>query len=133
MDTFQFLESDTGEAASEDQHQAAVVEWAAWNGGAYPALCLLFAIPNGGKRDARTAATLQRTGVKAGVPDLCLPVPSKGAHGLWVEMKKKGGRVDAKQAVWHERLRLMGYRVSVCYGADAAIRCIRNYLDGVAA
>mgnify|MGYP004433785991 CR=1 FL=1 len=39
------------------------------------------------QRDARTAANLKRQGVKAGVPDLHLPVARGGYNGLYIELK----------------------------------------------
>ena len=60
---------------TENQEQAALFEWAEAASGKYPELRLLHAIPNGGLRDGRTAAVLQRTGVKSGVPDIHLPIP----------------------------------------------------------
>ena len=44
---------------SEHAEQVALVQWAAWKQGACPALRLLFAVPNGGKRDPVTAARLK--------------------------------------------------------------------------
>lgn len=48
-------------------------------------LRLLHHVPNAGKRAPWRA---RREGVKAGVPDLHLPVPGvDGSHSLWIEMK----------------------------------------------
>lgn len=41
---------------------------------------LLFAIPNGGKRNAREAARLKAEGVTPGVPDLFLQLPFIRIH-----------------------------------------------------
>lgn len=88
-------------------------------------------VPNGGSRHPAEAARLKAQGVKAGVPDLCVPVAAGGYHGLFVEMKAvKGGRVSAKQAEWLRLLRRQGYAAWVCKGADAAIACIEGYLEG---
>src|SRR5262245_46077094 len=73
--------------SSEHVEQVALFKWAARNQGREPLLCLLFAIPNGGKRDKVTAARLKAEGVKAGVPDICLPVARMGYYGFWIEMK----------------------------------------------
>ena len=72
---------------SEHDEQSAIFEWAALMQGAYPELGLLFAIPNGGKRDKATAGKLKAEGVKAGVPDMCLPVSNGKYHGLFIELK----------------------------------------------
>ena len=65
----------------ESQEQQALFSWAEYAKGLHPELGLLYHIPNGGKRDKLEAARLKLEGVKAGVPDLCLPVARGGAQG----------------------------------------------------
>ena len=97
----------------------------------HPELALLYAIPNGGKRSIKTARMLKATGVKAGVPDMCLPVPRYPYHGLYIELKRrKGGRVSEKQSEWLQDLRKEGYKTCVCYGSDETIQVIEDYLKG---
>lgn len=76
-----------------DEHriQAALFKWSRLASSRYPGLRLMFAIPNGGARDAITGAMLKAEGVKPGVPDIFLPVPVNGFHGLFVEMKTLSG------------------------------------------
>ena len=94
----------------------------------YPGV-IVFAIPNGGRRELREAARLKAEGVLAGVPDLFIARALSGYHGLFVEMKRaKGGSVSSHQAKLIERLRDEGYRVEVCRGADAAWSKIVDYL-----
>ena len=118
----------TVQTISEAQEQEAVMEWARWNERKYPALRLLHHIPNGGSRHPAEAVTLKRMGVKPGVPDLCLPVPSGEYHALFIEMKAEKGRVSALQAEWIADLQKYGNRAVVCYGAQAAIDEIERYL-----
>lgn len=92
-------------------------------------LRLMFAIPNGGARNAATGAVLKREGVKAGVPDIFLPWPSCGRHGLFVEMKKPGGSVRGNQKAWQRELVEAGYEAVVCYGWDDAREVITRYLE----
>ena len=115
-------------ASSEHDEQVALFEWAALHQGRYPELGLLFAIPNGGKRDKLVAMQLQREGVKPGVPDLCLPVPSAGWHGLFIELKWGRNTTTDKQNEWLERLTEQGYLAVVCYGWQEAADVIRDYL-----
>jgi len=69
---------------------------------------LLFAIPNGGKRDQRTASSLKMEGVLSGVPDIFFAFPTRSAYGLFIEMKRrKGGRVDPEQKKIMKALRLL--------------------------
>lgn len=114
---------------TEHQEQVALFEWSAWQEGLWPELRLLHAIPNGGKRDIRTAAMLKAEGVKPGVPDICLPVPRGGKHGLYIELKRrKGGTVSKEQEAWIRALMEQGYSCSVCYGWDQARETILQYL-----
>jgi len=112
----------------EHREQVALVEWAQLITPRCPALALLFAIPNGGARHPAVAAKLKAEGVRAGVPDLCLPVARGGFHGLYVELKAAGGRVAPAQQQWHERLRAEGYAVVVAVGWVAAARALCDYL-----
>lgn len=119
----------------ESAHQCVVVEWAHWSLARYPELALLYAIPNGGRRDPREAARLRQEGVRAGMPDLCLPVARCGYHALFIEMKrpkvdgKRAGVVSEAQQDMQARLRHHGNLVLLCYSADQAIAALRAYLD----
>lgn len=102
-----------------------------------PELQMLFAIPNGGSRgDNATSRAirgnqLKAEGVRAGVPDIFLAVPSKGFHGLFIELKrsvKKDSVVSDEQKRWKANLELHGYVVRVCYGAEEAKQLIKSYL-----
>ncbi|UJX41715.1 VRR-NUC domain-containing protein [Desulfovibrio sp. JY] len=113
---------------SEHEEQALVIARAEALAPSVPALRMLFAIPNGGKRARKTAGELKAEGVKAGVSDLFLSVACGGYHGLYVEMKAQGGRASDAQKEWIEAARGHGYRAEVCVGADAAWDIICEYL-----
>lgn len=113
---------------SEHQEQSALFEWAEWNSPRVPSLNLLYAVPNGGKRDKATAAKLKAEGVKAGVPDIFLPVARRGYHGFYIELKVGINRPSKDQLAWHEALKLEGYNVDVCYGWQEAAHTIIYYL-----
>lgn len=90
---------------------------------------LLFAIPNGGVRNIVTASRLKAEGVRAGIPDLFLAVPSHGMHGLFVEVKRvRGGHVSDAQSVAIHELKSQGYDAVVCYGWEEAKAVIYGYL-----
>ena len=110
---------------TEHQEQVMLFQWADW------ALRpnLLYAIPNGGKRDIRTAAMLKAEGVKPGVPDIFLPVPRGGKHGLYIELKRRrGGTVSREQEAWMRALAEQGYMCALCHGAEAAKNEILAYM-----
>lgn len=118
-----------GRVPYEAQEQKALFEWAAWARRKYPALDLLFAIPNGGTRNLIEAHHLKEQGVKAGVPDICLPVPNAFHTALYIELKRrKGGRVSEEQRGWIGALNRVGCRAVVCMGWEEARKEIENYL-----
>lgn len=90
---------------------------------------LLFAIPNGGKRDARTAASLKMEGVLKGVPDIFFAHPSPSAYGLFIEMKReKGGSTSPEQKKIIAAIQEEGYVVEVAKGSKEAFKILLDYL-----
>ena len=63
----------------------------------------------------------------SGVPDLFLPVPMGGYHGLFIEMKSEKGRFSTNQTWFLSKVELLGYKIAVCYSANEAIKTIENY------
>ncbi len=92
---------------------------------------LMMHIPNGGYRKPSEAARFRALGVRAGVPDIFLPVARGGYHGLWIELKRRrGGRVSGEQAGWIDALKKQGYACAVCHGWEAAVAVIQGYMRG---
>lgn len=89
---------------------------------------LLFAIPNGGYRNAVTGAILKAEGVLAGVSDLILLYPSGKYHGLCVEMKTPKGRQQETQRAFQRRVERAGYKYAICRGIDEFKEVISKYL-----
>jgi VRR-NUC domain-containing protein len=113
----------------ERKSQAAVVDWANWAAGTWPALRLLFAVPNAAKREKKTRGLLLAMGMKAGVPDLLLPVPRDGYIGLAIEMKRIGEKASDVQMAWIDALEEQGWRAIVCWGAGEAIEALQGYVS----
>jgi len=131
---------------TEHAEQAHVIQWAELNAGKWPCLRLLHAIPNGaffggemktlkGGQKVPVAAIrarkLKAEGLREGVPDLCLPVPSGSAtRGLYIEMKRRTqGKPSPMQTWWRQCLNLMGYRAELCHGAAEAIEVLRQHVQ----
>ena len=116
----------------EDTEQQMVIRWSqqATIRGKYPELKLLYHVPNERKCSAQEGARLKRMGVKPGVPDLCLPVARGNAHGLYIEMKTKTGKLSDTQRWWQSELTEQGYISAVCYGWDQAVKTLTDYLEG---
>ncbi len=117
-----------GRTANEDIEQETLMQWTAYAMGTYPELNLLYHVPNGGKRNAAEAAHLKRQGVKAGVPDLCLPVPRGKYHGLYIELKAKNNQPTETQIDWLKALAAQGFKTAVCWGFEAARSVIESYM-----
>lgn len=115
---------------TETQEQINLIKWGQQPSirEQFPELALLFHIPNE-REDKVQTAILKRMGVKRGVPDLCLPVPSGKYHGLFLEMKKGGGRASGDQLWWLEHLKANGYATAVCYGWEQASEVLKWYLS----
>jgi len=113
---------------TEHQIQSSVVQWAWIMSPVYPELRLLYAIPNGGKRSAVTAAILKAEGVKAGVPDMHLPVQRRGYVGLWIEHKVGKKDLTDAQADWMNRLRLEGHLCVLSRSFEQSRDAILEYL-----
>lgn len=122
-----------GEHRSHIQHEAmeqeAFFSWAKCMEPIISELRLLYHVPNGGKRNRAEAARLKRQGVKAGVPDIHLPVARGGFYGLYIELKAdKKNKPTGKQSGWIQDLREQGYMAEVCFGWDEARELVLKYI-----
>ena len=109
----------TRKVHKDEEHriQCACVRWFSLQ---YPRLHgRLFAVPNGGRRDATTAAKLKAEGVVAGVADLIL-----------IEMKTLKGRQRDSQKQWQNIVCADGeYKYVVCRSFDDFQREVDDYLN----
>lgn len=112
----------------EAAEQAKLFRWADFMSAKYPLLSLMYHIPNGGSRNKIEAYNLKLQGVKAGVPDVFLPVPCGKYHGLYIEMKYDKNKPTEKQTKYLKALSEQGYGVAVCYTWEDAAKAICKYL-----
>lgn len=89
---------------------------------------LYYAIPNGARRNKIEAYNLKRSGLKPGVPDICIPIGNKDYHALYIEMKVENNKPTDAQNYWIRRLNNKGNLAKVCYSAEEAKRVVRDYL-----
>ena len=122
---------DLAKAGTEAAEQTALFCWAAEpdQQSRYPELKLLFHIPNGGTRNKIEAGRLKAQGVKAGVPDLLLPVSRFGYHGFFIELKVKKNTTSDKQNEWVDALAKQGYCVAVARSWIEAKDFLIYYLE----
>lgn len=105
---------------------------------------------NNNSRSVVSASQLIGAGLVAGIPDLCLAIPSGGYGALYIELKKESERTkimkmlccDAQgvdispndkhvisQMKAHARLRSFGNKVVICFNAEEALGAIKEYLN----
>ena len=112
----------------ERAHQVALIKWVRTVRDIYPVLKLLYAVPNGGKRNLRVARKLKAEGVLVGVADLCLPAARRGYHGLYLEMKSEEGVATEEQKEFLRGVSGEGYCAVIAQGVDEARFALEWYL-----
>lgn len=116
---------------TELTEQQTVIEWCEVMSGQFPELKTIYHIPNEGKRSRIGGGALRASGLKAGVPDLCLPVSRGGWNALYIEMKKdRTCKCTQEQINFQKLLSRYGNLCYTAYGANDAINAINNYLSG---
>lgn len=116
----------------EDLHRACI----AWADSpdvrsVYPDLEYLFHSPNGGGRSRAEAGVMKACGVRAGVPDLMLTLPSRHFTGMAVELKSPVGRLSDAQSNWLNKLSTGGYLVAVARTLDDFKLVVQTYCGEV--
>lgn len=110
----------------ESDLQIACVNWFRYQ---YPQYrMLLFAIPNGGKRNITTAINLKREGVVSGVPDMFLSIPRGEWHGFYLELKAGVNELTQNQDLFFMLAQKQMYKCEVIRSLDQFIREINYYL-----
>jgi hypothetical protein len=124
----------TAPRALERQEQQALFQWAAIEARRDGRLLLLNASQNGLRASSiQQARQAKDCGMKKGYPDLFLPVAAGNWHGLFIELKRKGGKasdVSAEQLWWLAELKAQGYCTRVAFGWEQAVQQIQQYLEG---
>ena len=114
-------------AFPEDALQAAVIETLRLSTDLQ-----VFAVPNGGKRNAREAARLKKQGVLSGVSDLVVIWPP--AKTAFIELKAPG-RISPKRPLacleqpqldWYEYCAKAGHFVTVCDSLEGVLTFLRD-------
>jgi hypothetical protein len=90
---------------------------------ALPADCAWFSIPNGGLRHTKVAQKLAATGLKAGVPDLCVIYRRTP---IFIELKTATGAVSQVQKQMHRRLVMAGAEVLVLRSVEGVENALRE-------
>lgn len=103
--------------ALEHKIQVGIVRYLRYNG------VMCFAVPNGGKRDAKTGAYMKNEGALAGVADLIILLPNRC---VFVEVKTDKGDQQQTQKDFEQRVNALGYEYYIWRSLDDAIDFIKN-------
>lgn len=118
--------SVTRKSNSETWHQKQLIQWTRQ----YPWGQFLYHIPNETTGGQGWIVRNRQMGCKKGVPDLCLPIPMCGYHGLYIEMKTEKGKLSLEQKRWLQMLNEAGYYAVECRGWEEARKVLERYTNG---
>lgn len=108
---------------SEYKVQSAFVKWIRYQ---YPNITI-FHIPNGEKRDIRTASKLKSMGVLKGVYDLYIV-----DYKLFIEVKKsKREKLSPAQEEFKKKVEKSGHHTLEVYGLEDAIGKFKTFIDNL--
>lgn len=106
------------------------------NSGLYP---FVFHIPNGGFRPYSFSSSgklycsegvkMKRLGVKPGVADIFVMMPTVEYHGLWLEFKSENGKQTAEQKDFERLATSAGYCYRVVRSVYEAIDSLNKYFE----
>ena len=83
--------------------------------------------PSGGRRDAKTAAMMKRLGTKSGWPDLILLPPICARGAMFIELKRRGGRLSPAQQTFADWAHDHGYAHEVIADYASALAVLRGW------
>lgn len=89
---------------------------------------LLFAIPNGGKRNKIVASILKKEGTVSVVTDLCLLFGNKNYYALFIEMKHGKGKQTETQKAFESYCLSNKYKYIVVNNFEDFKKEIESYL-----
>lgn len=95
----------------------------------YPALkACTFHATNEGKVHVNYRQKQLRRGLLPGVWDIFCMKPSRGYHGLWIEMKRGSNKLRYSQEKFLRQIQINNYAYAVCYSCNEALGRLFQYL-----
>lgn len=125
------MQNNIRKKPKQEEHriQTAMVDWFRAQ---YPKMQHnLFAVPNGGRRDAVTGAMLKAEGVLAGVADLILLKSNRHYGALLIETKTRKGKQRDSQKEWESKITKDGYKYVIVRSLDDFMCEVKSYLMDV--
>ncbi len=116
---------------TESNEQIAAMDWLRAQ---HPNIALhTLHIGNERKASYYAGYIMKRMGVLKGASDLLMAWPvlkpdGSYYHGLFIEVKSKIGRPSVDQKAFIQRMKDVGYRAEICYGAEEVINTMKDYI-----
>jgi len=114
--------------ASESEQQVTFFDWVRLRERTDERYQQIYAVPNGQLRQTAVACRLRQEGVRKGVLDINVDVPSGRFHGAKIEMKVEGRYLTKEQREAAQRNERFGYAVKVAHSAGEAMIWLMAYL-----
>ncbi len=112
----------------EDAELIAFFDWVRWNEKKNPILKTIFHVENERKCTPAQGARRKRKGVRAGIPDIIVPISRRPFCGLFIELKTDKGKVSKEQKEIMAMLYSLGHAVYIARSGKEAIDLVTNYL-----
>lgn len=106
---------------SKEEHylQLQIVEYLKYN------KILVFAVPNGGSRNALEGANLKKEGVLAGVSDLIIILKNRV---VFVEIKTQKGKQQESQKLFENQIKKHNLEYYIWRNLEEAVEFVKNNL-----
>ncbi|MEW6655154.1 MAG: VRR-NUC domain-containing protein [Bacteroidota bacterium] len=109
----------------EEQIQIGFFEYVGWR---YPKIApFIFHVPNGGTRHICEAKKLKKMGVRRGIWDVFVNIPSHRFNGLWIEFKANHNKLTKEQFIFLESIKKNNQEWAICYSLEEAIKVLDSY------
>lgn len=90
---------------------------------------LLFAVPNGGKRNIKEAARMKKQGVVPGASDILCLIPNKHYNYMGMECKTEKGKQSEDQKEFQKQVEAAGGFYVLFRSAREGIEILKKYLN----
>ncbi|CAB4203012.1 VRR-NUC domain containing protein [uncultured Caudovirales phage] len=112
----------------EDSELIKFFDWVSWQEKIDPRFKAIYHIANERKTSWIGGKILKSKGVRSGVPDVCVPIPTKSYPGLYIEFKVKPNKLTSNQSDYCQLLHAMGYAVRIAWSGEEALGIVKSYL-----
>ncbi len=89
---------------------------------------MIYAVPNARKASISALLWYRAEGLRKGVLDVCIPIPTDLRPGARIEFKRPGGKLTPEQRMWADGFSKLGWAVAVHTDALEAFEWTKRYM-----